>query len=65
MARIKELEPQQLRSGKAFHRHMQANWKAQAQGDVAIEKATKMLRGKAGRMDVFVTVDGSEVRAIV
>jgi len=65
VARNKKPEPQQLRAGKAFHRHMQADWKTQAQGDVAIEKATKRLRGKAGRMDIFVSEEGSEVRAIV
>ncbi|MBU0637269.1 MAG: hypothetical protein KKB50_00235 [Planctomycetes bacterium] len=65
MNRKKKSEPQQLRAGRAFHRQVQADWKTQAQGDVEIEKTTKMPASKAGRMDVFVSEDGSEVRAIV
>ena len=58
-------EPQRLRAGKDFHRQVQADWRATAQGDVKIEKTTKKPGGKAGRMDVFVSEEGSEVRAIV
>ena len=65
MARKKKSEPQQLRAGKAFHRQVQADWKAQAQGDVETEKTTRKAGGKAGRMDVFVSEEGSEVRAVV
>lgn len=65
MARKKKSEPQQLRASKAFHRQVQADWKAHAQGDVETEKATRRPGGKPGRMDVFVSEEGSEVRAIV
>jgi hypothetical protein len=65
MAAKRKPEPKRLRAGKEFHRQVQADWHATAQGDVEIEKTTKKPGGKAGRMDVFVSEKGSEVRAIV
>jgi len=65
MAWERKSEPQQLCAGKAFHRQVQADWKAQAQGDVAIEKTMRKSGSKPGRMDVFVSEEGSRVRAIV
>jgi hypothetical protein len=65
VARKRKPEPQQLRAGKAFHRRVQADWSVHAEGDVAIEKTTKKSGGKPGRMDLFVSDEESEVRAIV
>jgi hypothetical protein len=65
VARKSKPEPQRLRAGKEFHRQVQADWRATAQGNIEVENTTKKLGGKAGRMDVFVSEEGSEVRAIV
>lgn len=58
-------EPKRLRDGKAFHKKVQADWAADAEGDVDIEKTVKKKGAKTGRLDVFVSENGSEVRAIV
>ena len=58
-------EPERLREGKAFHKKVQADWKADAQGDVRTEMTVSKDGGGTGRLDVFVYEDGSEVRAIV
>ena len=60
----KNPEPKRLREGKAFHKKVQAEWEANAEGKVEIEKTVKKNDG-TGRLDVFVSEDGSEVRAIV
>jgi hypothetical protein len=65
VVRKRKPEPQRLRAGKAFHRRAQADWSVHAEGDVAIEKTTKRPGNKPGRMDVFVSDEDSEVRAIV
>lgn len=57
-------EPKRLREGKAFHKKVQAEWKAEAEGHVETEKTAKK-KDRKGRLDVFVSEDGSEVRAIV
>ncbi len=54
-----------MRDGKAFHRKVQADWMANAEGDVQIEMTTRKPGKKSGTMDVFVSEDGSAVRAIV
>ena len=58
-------EPKRLRQGKAFHKKVQADWKANAEGDVWTEMTVKKDGSRTGRLDVFVSEDGSEVRAIV
>ncbi|UCE62086.1 MAG: hypothetical protein JSU63_10305 [Phycisphaerales bacterium] len=60
----KNPEPKRLREGKAFHKKVQADWEADAEGNVEVEKTVKK-DGGTGRLDVFVSDDGSEVRAIV
>lgn len=65
MLKAKGEEPKCLRDGKAFHRRVQADWMEKAQGDVQTEPAISMPGKKPGRMDVFVSEEGSEVRAIV
>ena len=60
----KNPEPKRLREGKAFHKKVQAEWKADAEGKVYIEKTVRK-KDKTGRLDVFVSEDFSEVRAIV
>jgi len=61
----KKPEPKRLREGKAFHKKVQADWHARAQGDVRTEMTVKKDGSRTGRLDVFVSEDGSEVRAIV
>ena len=56
----KNTEPKRLREGK----EVQAEWEANAEGKVKTEKTVKK-KDRAGRLDVFVSEDGSEVRAIV
>jgi len=58
-------EPKRLRDGKAFHKKVQGDWQADAEGDVEVEKTVKKKGAKTGRLDVFVSEDGNEVRAIV
>ena len=61
----KNAEPKRLREGKAFHRKVQAGWEAEAEGDVRTEMTAKKDGVGTGRLDVFVSEDGSEVRAVV
>ncbi len=63
----KKPEPERLRAGKVYHKKVQADWKANAEGDVHIElTVTKRdTKKRRGRLDVFVTDADSEVRAIV
>ena len=61
----KKPEPKRLRDGKAFHTKVQADWEANAEGDVETELTVKKEGLRPGRLDVFVSEDGSEVRAIV
>ncbi len=58
-------EPKCLREGKAFHKKVQAEWEADAEGDVRTEMTVKKDGAGTGRLDVFVSDSGSEVRAIV
>ena len=54
----KRCEPERLRRGKAFHRHVQAEWEAgEGEGEVVSEKPVMKPSGRRGRVDVFVTVD--------
>ena len=52
----KRCEPERLRRGKSFHRHVQAEWKA-GEGEVVSEKPVVKPSGRRGRVDVFVAVD--------
>ena len=61
----KNPEPKCLRDGKAFHRKVQADWKADAEGDVRTEMTVKKDGAGTRRLDVFVSEEGSDVRAIV
>ena len=60
----KKPKPKRLREGKAFHKKVQADWETNAKGKVEAEKTVKK-RNRRGRLDVLVSEDGSEVRAIV
>ncbi len=57
-------EPKQLSRGKAFHKLVQADWKATAEGDICIEESIPLLirpgalNARGGRMDIY--VDESE-----
>ncbi len=61
----KKPEPKRLRNGKAFHKKVQADWEGEAEGDVQTEMTVKKEGARSGRLDVFVSEEGSEVRAIV
>lgn len=37
----KNPEPKRLRDGRAFHKKVQANWKAEAEGDVRTEMTVR------------------------
>jgi len=51
-------EPQRLRRGRQFHKRVQADWHANAEGEVETEKSVTKPSGRGGRMDVFVRADG-------
>ena len=54
-------EPERLRQGKSFHRHVQAEWEAgegEGEGEVVSEKPVVKPSGRRGRVDIFVAVDG-------
>lgn len=57
-------EPSQLRRGKRFHREVQAEWEATAEGDVVREKLMTKRSGRRGRMDIHVD-SGATMDAIV
>lgn len=59
------MEPQCLREGKAFHRKVQSDWETSAEGKVEKERPTGKVRKRPGRIDIFVSSEGSEIRAIV
>jgi hypothetical protein len=50
-------EPKQLRRGKEFHKKIQAEWIAEAEGDVRPERTIIKPSGRKGRVDVFVDDD--------
>lgn len=64
-----------MREGKAFHKKVQADWQANAEGDVHVEMTVTKTdtetikktgkKKRRGRLDVFVSDADSEVRAIV
>lgn len=47
-------EPEQLKRGKAFHKRIQAEWEAGAEGDVFPERSVIKKTGRKGRVDIFV-----------
>ena len=56
----KNPEPMRLRESKAFHMKVQADWEVNAEGDVRTEMTVKKDGVGTGRLDVFVSDDGSE-----
>ena len=56
-------EPGRLKRGKAFHREVQDEWKAEAEGRVEREKRITKPDGRNGRIDVH--VDGESDVAVV
>ena len=52
----KRREPERLRRGKSFHRHVQADWET-GEGEIVSEKPVVKPSGRRGRVDVFVAVD--------
>ncbi len=70
--RIKDLEPEILRRGKAFHRRVQNNWKKTARnGTVCREHRIEFTQGssltrhsRAGRLDLFIDELGDFVSVV-
>ncbi len=56
----KRSEPEQLKRGKAFHKKIQAEWEAEAEGDVFRERWVVKKTGRKGRIDVFVNDDDQD-----
>lgn len=50
----KRPEPEPLKRGKAFHKKIQADWEAEAEGEVTSERWVVKKTGRKGRVDVFV-----------
>jgi hypothetical protein len=61
---MKNAEPERLRRGKAVHRRIQNEWKAQAEGDVWPEKPITKPSGRSGRIDVHVQADEGLVAVV-
>ncbi len=57
-------EPKQLRRGKAFHKEVQSDWEATAEGDIDTESAVTKPSGRSGRIDIFVVAD-DDIAAVV
>lgn len=47
-------EPRRLKRGKEFHRQVQAEWKATAEGEICPERLVVKPSGRRGRVDVLV-----------
>ena len=47
-------EPSVLKKGKKFHREVQDNWKATAEGEICPEHSVTKLSGRRGRVDILV-----------
>jgi hypothetical protein len=58
-------EPERLRRGKEFHRLVQEEWVATAQGDPRPERYVKRLTGRRGRVDILVQEAGDDMVAVV
>jgi len=50
----KSREPEPLRRGKAFHKLIQEEWHAEADGKVEDERYVRKQNGRRGRTDIFV-----------
>jgi len=54
-------EPKRLSRGKAFHKKIQKEWLETAKGGAILpEKTVKRLKGRRGRVDIFVDDDSDE-----
>ncbi len=56
-------EPSSLFRGKAFHKQIQAEWAAEAEGDPVSEATITKPSGRKGRVDVL--VDAGDMMAVV
>jgi hypothetical protein len=57
-------EPTPLRRGKAFHRRLQAEWRATADGQVSTEKSVRKASGALGRIDIHASSEGALVGVV-
>lgn len=62
---MKAKEASSLRQGKTFHKKMQAEWLATAEGKILIENVITKSTGRKGRIDIFVDDDGDKLVAVV
>ena len=61
---MKAKEASSLRQGKTFHKKMQAEWLATAEGKILIENVITKSTGRKGRIDIFVDDDGDKLVAV-
>lgn len=57
-------EPKRLARGKAFHRQIQEEWLETAQGIILPEKTVQRLKGRKGRIDIFVDDDDPDEKHV-
>jgi hypothetical protein len=55
---------ERLRRGQAFHKKIQQDWVANAEGEVQPEKGCIKPIGRRGRIDIFVKSDDSDVACV-
>ena len=58
---MSDKEPRILQEGKRFHKSIQDDWRASAEGELFFELATDLTSNKKGRMDILVRENGSYV----
>ena len=57
-------EPSRLRKGKKFHRLIQDEWKATAEGQIRPEHGVVKPSGRRGRVDIFVDPKEADVAVV-
>ena len=61
----KRLEPAVLRRGKRFHKLIQAEWLATAEGSLHPERTVDQTDGRRGRVDILVDEIGDDLLSVV
>lgn len=57
-------EPTRLQRGKRFHRQVQEDWRATAEGEIHPERSIVKPSGRRGRVDILVDPDESMVAVV-
>lgn len=58
-------EPRRLKSGKAFHKRVQKEWLATAEGKIRSERGIRQTDGRKGRLDILVEDLGDNLVSVV